>query len=53
MVYCHQMKLEREKWMRYGALTLTALIVLLSGIQYVLRMCINNIGGTLPYVFCW
>ena len=30
-----------------------ALIVLLSGIQYVLRMCINNIGGTLPYVFCW
>ena len=30
-----------------------ALIVLLSGIQYVLRMCINNIGGTLPYSFCW
>ena len=30
-----------------------ALIVILSGIQYVLRMCINNIGGTLPYVFCW
>lgn len=30
-----------------------ALIVLLSGIQYVLRMCINNIGGTLPYAFCW
>ena len=29
------------------------LIVLLSGIQYVLRMCINNIGGTLPYMFCW
>ena len=30
-----------------------ALIVILSGIQYVLRMCINNIGGTLPYGFCW
>lgn len=30
-----------------------ALIVLLSGIQYVLRMCVNNIGGTLPYGFCW
>jgi len=30
-----------------------ALIVLLSGIQYVLRMCVNNIGGTLPYEFCW
>lgn len=29
------------------------LIVILSGIQYVLRMCVNNIGGTLPYVFCW
>lgn len=29
------------------------LIVILSGIQYVLRMCINNIGGTLPYSFCW
>ena len=29
------------------------LIVLLSGIQYILRMCINNIGGTLPYAFCW
>ncbi len=30
-----------------------ALIVGLSFIQYVLRMCINNIGGTLPYAFCW
>ena len=30
-----------------------ALIVILSGIQYVLRMCINNIGGSLPYTFCW
>ena len=31
----------------------TALIVALSGIQYVLRLLINNIGGTLPYAFCW
>lgn len=30
-----------------------ALIVVLSGLQYVLRMCINNIGGTLPYAFFW
>lgn len=30
-----------------------ALITVLSGIQYVLRMCINNIGGTLPYAFFW
>jgi hypothetical protein len=29
------------------------LIVMLSGIQYILRLCINNIGGTLPYTFCW
>lgn len=29
------------------------LIMLLSGIQYVLRMCINNIGGTMPYCFFW
>ena len=36
MVYCHQMKLEREKWMRYGALTLTALIVLLSLVLWLL-----------------
>lgn len=28
-------------------------ITVLSGIQYVLRMCINNIGGTMPYLFCW
>lgn len=30
-----------------------ALITALSGVQYVLRMCINNIGGTLPYDFFW
>lgn len=29
------------------------LITALSGVQYVLRMLINNIGGTLPYEFCW
>lgn len=31
----------------------TAIIVALCGIQYVLRLCINNIGGTLPYAFFW
>lgn len=30
-----------------------ALIAALSGIQYILRMLVNNIGGTLPYTFCW
>lgn len=29
------------------------LVMLLCGIQYVLRMCVNNIGGTLPYAFFW
>ena len=29
------------------------LLMLFCGIQYVLRMCINNIGGTLPYAFFW
>ena len=29
------------------------LIMVLCGIQYVLRMCINNIGGTMPYAFFW
>lgn len=29
------------------------LITALSGVQYVLRMLVNNIGGTLPYEFCW
>ena len=36
MVYCRQMKLERGKWMRYGALTLTLLIVLLSLVLWFL-----------------
>lgn len=31
----------------------TAIIAALCGIQYVLRLCVNNIGGTLPYDFCW
>ncbi len=31
----------------------TELIVLLCGIQYILRLCINNIGGTMPYEFFW
>ncbi len=29
------------------------LLMVLCGIQYVLRMCINNIGGTMPYDFFW
>lgn len=36
MVYCLQMKLEREKWMRYGALALTLVIVLLSLVLWLL-----------------
>lgn len=28
-------------------------LMVLCGIQYVLRMCINNIGGTMPYAFFW
>lgn len=30
-----------------------ALIVIGCGVQYILRMMINNIGGTLPYSFFW
>lgn len=29
------------------------LVALASGCQFVLRMCINNIGGTMPYRFFW
>ena len=29
------------------------LLALASGCQYILRMCINNIGGTMPYSFFW
>ena len=31
----------------------SAMVVLVCGCQYVLRMLINNIGGTLPYSFFW
>lgn len=31
----------------------TAIIAALCGIQYVLRLCVNNIGGTMPYSFFW
>lgn len=31
----------------------TAIIAALCGIQYVLRLCVNNIGGTMPYAFFW
>lgn len=31
----------------------TALVAALCGIVYILRMCINNIGGTMPYAFFW
>lgn len=31
----------------------TRLLMLLCFIQYVLRMCVNNIGGTMPYAFFW
>ena len=29
------------------------LVMVMCGIQYVMRMCINNIGGTMPYAFFW
>lgn len=31
----------------------SAIITALCGVQYVLRLCINNIGGTMPYSFFW
>ena len=36
MLYYHQMKLEREKWIRYGALTAALVIVLLSLVLWLL-----------------
>lgn len=30
-----------------------AVVVLLCGCQYILRLCVNNIGGTMPYRFFW
>lgn len=32
---------------------LSILISLICVCQYILRLCINNIGGTMPYVFFW
>lgn len=32
---------------------ITLLLVAGCGCQYILRLCINNIGGTMPYVFFW
>lgn len=29
------------------------LMAVVCGCQYVLRLCINNIGGTMPYAFFW
>ena len=29
------------------------LLMALCFVQYVLRMCINNIGGSMPYTFFW
>lgn len=29
------------------------LVALVCGLQYILRMCVNNIGGTIPYEFFW
>lgn len=29
----------------------SALVALVCGVQYILRMCVNNIGGTMPYSF--
>ena len=31
----------------------TVLVVVLCGMQYIARLCINNIGGTMPYYFFW
>lgn len=31
----------------------TALVSVICGCVYILRMCINNIGGTMPYAFFW
>lgn len=28
-------------------------LVLLCGVQYLARLCIDNIGGTMPYLFFW
>ena len=33
--------------------TLILLLIIGCGVQYILRMTINNIGGTMPYSFFW
>lgn len=32
---------------------MTILLIAGCGLQYVLRLCVNNIGGTMPYEFFW
>lgn len=34
-------------------LDLITLIIIITGFQYILRLGINNIGSTIPYVFFW
>ncbi len=34
-------------------IALVLFIMMISGLQYILRLRINNIGGTMPYRFCW
>lgn len=33
--------------------TMTWFVIVVCGCQYILRLCINNIGGTMPYTFFW
>jgi len=33
--------------------TLTAILMIITGLQYILRLSINNIGSTQPYEFFW
>ena len=33
--------------------TLTALLMFITGVQYIIRLSINNIGSTQPYEFFW
>ncbi|WP_270441790.1 hypothetical protein [Acidaminococcus provencensis] len=34
-------------------LNVIALVMVLSGMQYIVRLQINNIGSTMPYQFFW
>lgn len=38
---------------RNRRLDATAAVAVISGVVYILRMLVNNIGGTLPYQFFW